>query len=108
MPENKKIQQGDDILAKLVKKAELPTFFADYVESRITGEEIILTFCMRNYDNPVKEAIPLVRVYLTIPHYLRFAKMTEENVRKIIKLGIIREEEKLDASGSSKDIDGKQ
>jgi hypothetical protein len=63
---------------------------------------------MRNYDNPVKEAIPLVRVYLTIPHYLRFAKMTEENVQKIIKLGIIRQEEKLDVGGSSKDIDGKQ
>ena len=88
MAKNKKIQQGDKILAKLVKKTELPTFFADYVESRITGEEIIHTFCVRNYDNPIKEAIPLVRVYLTIPHYLRFAKMTDENIRKIRQLGV--------------------
>jgi len=105
---NKKIKQGDNILAKLVKKSDFPTIFADYVESRITGEEVILTYCMRNYENPLKEAIPLARVYMTIPHYLRFAKMTEENIQKIIKLGIIREEENLDVDSSSKDIDGQQ
>ncbi|MBW7996503.1 MAG: hypothetical protein FVQ81_08060 [Candidatus Glassbacteria bacterium] len=93
MTDKKKKEQSGNLLPKVVKNPDLQTVSADYVESRITGEEVILTFCRRNYDNPLKEAAPLTRVYLTIPHYLRFARMTEENIKKIVDLGIISKEE---------------
>ena len=87
-------------MLQLAKKAEFPTFFADYIESRTSGEEVILTFCRRDYDNPLKTAIPIARIYLTIPHYYRFGKLVNENIQRIIEKGIIAEEEVKSDSNS--------
>ena len=85
-------QLRDPNMLPLAKKADIPTFFADYIESRISGEEAILTFCRRDYDHPTKEAIPLARIYLTIPHYCRFGTLISGNIKRIIEKGIIVEE----------------
>lgn len=74
------------------KKGEVSTYFADYIESKITGEHVILTFGLRSYEAPETEAVPLARVYMTLPHFYRFAKLTQDNLQKVVDLGLISEE----------------
>lgn len=91
MAKTNKDTPHDPNMLRLENIGDIPTYFADYIESRISGEEAILTFCRRDYDQPLKTAIPLARVYITLPHYCRFGNMISENIKKIIEAGIIVE-----------------
>jgi len=78
---------------KMFEKSEYSTIFADYVECKWSEEHVVMTFGLRNPDKPNEEAEILSRVYMTIPHYVRFSKMHMNNLKSLESIGIVERKE---------------
>lgn len=77
---------------KLIEKENVPTFYANYVECRVSNEEVVLTFARRKYDNPTNEAEALNRVYISVSHFLRLTKLLNDQTKKMVEMRILPKE----------------
>ncbi|MFH1068939.1 MAG: DUF3467 domain-containing protein [Candidatus Glassbacteria bacterium] len=94
--QKKKSNQLDKKRLATYEGKDITVNFSDYVEVKLSTEQVLLSFCQRNPDDPENRAEVISRIYMTIPHYVRFVKLGQENLKKLQELGILiqGEEEK--------------
>ena len=60
-----------------------PVVYANLCQIAFTDEELMLHFAQRNFDNFNTRATGVVKVYMTIPHSLRFMLALNRTISRI-------------------------